>query len=240
MFEQNNVPGAFGSTRATATATATESARFMSKVYGWMTGGLALTALVAAITLADEALLAMVAQPIVFFPLMLVELGLVFWLSARIMNMSLMTAMSVFMGYAALNGLTLSLILYAYTGASVAQAFIVTAGAFGALSMYGYATKRDLGPVGSFLMVGLFGIIIASVVNIFMASSAMNFAISVMGVLIFAGLTAWDTQRIKSMGAYAGADGAMAQRMAISGALSLYLDFINMFIFILRLMGNRE
>ncbi|MBF0170290.1 MAG: Bax inhibitor-1/YccA family protein [Nitrospinae bacterium] len=238
MFEQKNVPGAFGATGARATAT--DSARFMSKVYGWMTGGLALTAAVSAITLSDQALLAVVAQPMIFFPLMLVELGLVFWLSARVLSMSLMTAMSVFMGYAALNGLTLSLILYAYTGASVAQAFIVTAGAFGALSLFGYATKRDLSAMGAFMFVGLVGIIIASIVNIFMASEALSFAVSILGVLIFAGLTAFDTQRIKAMGAVAGPDGVMAQRLALSGALALYLDFINMFIFLLQLMGNRD
>lgn len=217
------------------------SARFMSRVYNWMMGGLGMTAAVAYVTTSDMALLQIVANPIVFFPLMLVELGLVFWLSLRIQRMSLMTAMSAFAAYAALNGLTISLILMHYTAASVGQTFFVTAVAFGSLSFFGYVTKRDLSAFGAFLMVGLVGILVAMVVNMFVGSTALQFAVNVIGVLIFAGLTAWDTQRIKEMGAMADVEGGAAvQRMAIIGALALYLDFINMFLFLLQLLGSNR
>ena len=136
-------------------------------------------------------------------------------------------------------GVALSSILIAYTGASVARAFFITAGAFAGLSLYGYTTKRSLSAMGSFMVIGLFGLILASIVNIFMASTQLEFMISIAGVLIFAGLTAWDTQRIKSM--YLAGDNAdVAAKKSIFGALTLYLDFINMFLFILRLFGNRE
>ena len=136
-------------------------------------------------------------------------------------------------------GVALSSILIAYTGASVARAFFITAGAFAGLSLYGYTTKRSLSAMGSFMVIGLFGLILASIVNIFMASTQLEFMISIAGVLIFAGLTAWDTQRIKSM--YMAGDAAdVAAKKSIFGALTLYLDFINMFLFILRLFGNRE
>ncbi len=141
--------------------------------------------------------------------------------------------------YAALVGLSLSSVLLIYTGQSVVQTFFITAASFGALSLYGYSTKRDLSAMGSFLVMGLFGLIIASIVNIFLGSSALQFAISVIGVLIFAGLTAYDTQRIKEM--YYEADGAeVTGRKAIMGALTLYLDFINLFMFLLQFMGNRS
>ena len=136
-------------------------------------------------------------------------------------------------------GVALSSVLIAYTGASVARAFFITAGAFAGLSLYGYTTKRSLSAMGSFLVIGLFGLILASIVNIFMASTQLEFMISIAGVLIFAGLTAWDTQRIKSM--YMAGDASdVAAKKSIFGALTLYLDFINMFLFILRLFGNRE
>ena len=136
-------------------------------------------------------------------------------------------------------GVALSSILIAYTGASVARAFFITAGAFAGLSLYGYTTKRSLSAIGSFMVIGLFGLILASIINIFMASTQLEFMISIAGVLIFAGLTAWDTQRIKSM--YMAGDNAdVAAKKSIFGALTLYLDFINMFLFILRLFGNRE
>ncbi|MDI6834691.1 MAG: Bax inhibitor-1/YccA family protein, partial [Rhizobiaceae bacterium] len=141
--------------------------------------------------------------------------------------------------YAALMGLSLSSIFLIYTGQSIVQTFFVTAASFGALSLYGYTTKRNLSAMGSFLIMGLFGLIIASLVNLFLASSALDFAISVIGVLIFAGLTAWDTQRIKE--SYYEADSSdSAGRKAIMGALQLYLDFINLFLFLLRFLGNRE
>jgi len=170
---------------------------------------------------------------------MLAPLGMVFWLSARMHAMSSAKARNMFYLYAALMGLSLSSILLVYTGASVARAFFITAGAFAGLSLYGYTTKRSLSAMGSFMVIGLFGLILASIVNIFMASTQLEFMISIAGVLIFAGLTAWDTQRIKSM--YMAGDAAdVAAKKSIFGALTLYLDFINMFLFILRLFGNRE
>ena len=157
----------------------------------------------------------------------------------RIHAMSVGAAQATFWVYAGLMGLSLSSIFLVYTGASITQTFFVSAAAFGALSLFGYTTKRDLSAMGSFLMMGLFGLIIATLVNIFLASSALQFAISVIGVLIFAGLTAYDTQRIKEM-YYEADDVAVAGRKAIMGALSLYLDFINLFMFLLQFLGNRR
>ena len=170
---------------------------------------------------------------------MLAPLGLVFWLSARINAMSATKARNLFYVYAALMGISLASVLLMFSTASVARAFFITAGAFAALSLYGYTTKRSLSAMGSFMMIGLFGLIIAMIVNIFMASTAMDLAISVLGVLIFAGLTAWDTQKIKLM-YMAGDSEAERTKKSIFGALMLYLDFINMFMFILHLFGNRE
>jgi FtsH-binding integral membrane protein len=221
---------------------------FMRGVYAWMTGGLLLTAVLAFATtslpgLSDLVFIKEAGQivgisPIVFV-LLIAELGVVFYLSARIKNMQASTATTLFLVYAGLNGITLSPILLAYTAASVAKAFLVTAGMFGAMSAYGLLTKRDLTGMGSFLMMGLFGLIIAMVVNIFLGSSQMDFVISVLGVVIFAGLTAWDTQRFKTMGETmpGGADGGLVRKGSIMGALSLYLDFINLFLFLLRFMG---
>ncbi len=170
---------------------------------------------------------------------MLAPLAAVFFLSFRIERLSVSTANAVFWGYAALVGLSLSSIFLVYTGQSVVRTFFVTAASFGALSLYGYTTKRDLSAMGSFLMMGLFGLIIASVVNIFLGSTALQFAISVIGVLIFAGLTAYDTQSIKEM--YYEGDASDTQgRKIVMGALRLYLDFINMFMFLLQFMGNRD
>ena len=170
---------------------------------------------------------------------MLAPIGMVFWLSARMNKISAGTARTMFYVFSALMGVSLSSILITFSMPSVARAFFITAGAFAALSIYGYTTKRSLSALGSFLMIGLFGLIIASVVNIFMASSAMHFVISVAGVLIFAGLTAYDTQVIKNM-YRAGDSAAESAKKSIFGALKLYLDFINMFVFILHLFGNRE
>lgn len=170
---------------------------------------------------------------------MLAPLGMVFWLSARINSMSSSKARIMFYVYSALMGLSLSSILLTFSMPSVARAFFVTAGAFAGLSIYGYTTKRSLSAMGSFMMIGLFGLIIASVVNIFLASTAMHFVISIAGVVIFAGLTAWDTQDIKNM-YRAGDSTEVAAKKSIFGALRLYLDFINMFMFILHLFGNRQ
>lgn len=170
---------------------------------------------------------------------MLAPIGLVFFLSFRIQHMSTSAAQMTFWVYAALMGLSLSSIFLRYTSDSIVQTFFVTAAAFGALSLYGYTTKKSLSGMGSFLIMGLFGLIIASIVNIFLQSSAMQFAISAIGVLIFAGLTAYDTQKIKEM-YFDGDDVATAGRKAIMGALTLYLDFINLFTFLLQFLGNRD
>jgi len=170
---------------------------------------------------------------------MLAPLGLVFWLSARIQAMSAAKARNLFYVYAALMGLSLASVLLMFSTASVARAFFITAGAFAGLSLYGYTTKRSLSAMGSFMIIGLFGLIIAMVVNIFVASTTMDLAISVLGVLIFAGLTAWDTQKIKLM-YMAGDSSEVREKKSIYGALTLYLDFINMFIMLLHLFGNRE
>jgi len=168
---------------------------------------------------------------------LIAPIGLVFFLSFRITKMSLATAQTVFWLYAGINGIALAPIVLVYSGADVAQAFFVTAATFGAMSLYGYTTQRDLTGFGSFLFMGLIGVVIASVVQMFLQSAVMNFVISVVGVLVFTGLTAYDTQWIKN--AYAGGDdAATAGKKAIYGALKLYLDFINLFLMILRLMGN--
>ncbi len=170
---------------------------------------------------------------------MLAPLAMVFFLSARISKMSVSAAQISFWAFAALMGVSLSSIFLVYTSNSIGHVFFVTAAAFGALSLFGYTTKRDISGWGSFLFMGLIGIIIASVVNIFVGSSALQFAVSVIGVLVFAGLTAYDTQQIKEM-YHAQDDGTVAGRKAIMGALRLYLDFINLFLMLLRLFGNRQ
>jgi FtsH-binding integral membrane protein len=171
--------------------------------------------------------------------LMLATLGLVFFISFRIDRLQYTTALGLFMLYAALLGAALSTIFVQYTGTSITQVFFISAASFGALSLYGYTTQRDLSPFGAFLVMGLFGLIVAMIVNIWLASNALAFAISVVGVLVFAGLTAWDTQKIKEM--YdVNDDGTVAGRKAVMGALTLYLDFINLFLMLLRLFGDRR
>ena len=170
---------------------------------------------------------------------MLAPLGMVFYISAKLNSMSSQKARNLFYIYAGLMGLSLSSLLLVYTGASVVRVFFITAASFAALSLYGYTTKKSLSGLGSFLMMGVFGLIIAQVVNIFMASSGLDFIISIVGVLIFAGLTAYDTQKIKNM--YLASDsGEMIGKKAVMGALTLYLDFINLFIMLLRLFGQRR
>jgi FtsH-binding integral membrane protein len=216
---------------------------YMLKVYNLMALGLAITGVAAYGTYALAASNPAFAQLIYASPLkwvvMLAPLALVVFLSFRINSMSVSAAQTTFWVYAALMGLSLSSIFLVFTGQSIVQTFFVTAASFGALSLYGYTTKKDLSGLGSFLIMGLFGVIIASVVNIFLASSALGFAISVIGVLIFAGLTAYDTQKLKEM-YFEGDDALVAGRKAIMGALTLYLDFINLFMFMLQFLGNRN
>ncbi|MEI4486903.1 Bax inhibitor-1/YccA family protein [Frigidibacter sp. MR17.14] len=214
----------------------------MNKVYGTMSVGMLITALVAWAVGTNEQMLAMIFGTPLKWVVMFAPLIVVFAFSAMINKMSAAAAQLVFYGYAALMGLSISFIFAAYTGVSIAQTFLVTAIAFAGLSLYGYTTKKDLSGFGTFLVMGLIGLIVASVVNIFLASSAVAFAISVIGVLLFAGLTAFDTQNIKVtylQHAQYGDQEWMA-KSAIMGALQLYLDFLNMFMFLLQFLGNRE
>ncbi len=216
---------------------------FIRSVYNWMAIGLALTGFVAFYVASNPTLLNLIYRnQILFFGLIIAELGLVFWISARIQRMQASTATALFVLYSALNGTTLSFIFIFYTRASIASTFFVCAATFIACSIYGWTTKRDLTSLGGFLMMGLIGIIIASLVNIFIRSSAMHMIISYIGVLVFVGLTAYDTQSLKAMAVSQPADvGASAIRKgAILGALKLYLDFINLFLMLLRILGNRE
>jgi uncharacterized protein len=216
---------------------------YMLRVYNTMGLGLAVTGVTALGTATLAQSNPAVAQLLYASPLrwviMLAPLALVFFLSFRIQSMSLATASATFWGYAALLGVSLSSIFLVFTGQSIVQTFFVTAASFGALSLYGYTTKRDLTGMGSFLFMGVIGLLIASVVNIFLQSSAMQFAISAIGVLVFAGLTAYDTQDIKNM-YYEADDSDSMGKKALMGALRLYLDFINMFTFLLQFLGNRE
>ena len=216
---------------------------FIRSVYNWMAIGLALTGLVALYVSNTPALLNLIlGNRILFFGLIIAELALVFTISARVHKMQASTATALFVLYAALNGATLSFIFIIYTRSSIAATFFVCAATFIACSIYGWTTKRDLTSMGGFMMMGLIGIIIASLVNLFIRSSAMHMIISYIGVLVFVGLTAYDTQHLKTMAVSQPADiGASAVRKgAILGALKLYLDFINLFLMLLRILGNRE
>lgn len=227
------------STLMTDEAISKAQADFLSKVYAWMFGGLLITALLAWYIF-DSQLYFKIINSGMMFPLLLGELALVFILSARINKMSKNSAAIMFLSYSALNGITMSVILAAYTFESVQQVFFITASMFAVLSAYGYFTKKNLSGMGSFLFMGVIGIIIASVVNMFFASSALDFAISVIGVLIFAGLTAYDTQKLKDMYLIQFEGSEVAAKGAIIGALRLYLDFINLFLFLLRIFGSRD
>jgi uncharacterized protein len=225
---------------------------YMIRVYNYMAMGVALTGVVAWFTF-QAAVTTNPAGAIVgltpfgqaifggFMPIVLVfaTLGLVLFISFRINRLEPSTALTLFLVYSALVGLMLSSVFLAYTLTSVTRVFFISAASFGALSLYGYTTQRDLSPIGSFLIMGLFGIILASLVSIFFPSPGLTFVISVVGVLVFAGLTAYDTQRIKEMYSVMD-DGTVAGRKAVMGALSLYLDFINLFLMLLRLMGDRR
>ncbi len=224
----------------------------MIRVYNYMASAVALTGVVAWFTYNAAVVtdatgkitgLTSLGQAIYSGPAMIVmllgTLGLVFFISFRINKLQYTTALGLFMLYAGLLGVTLSSVFLAYTGASITRVFFISAASFGALSLYGYTTQRDLTGMGSFLIMGLFGLIIASIVNIFLKSSGLDFVISAIGVLVFAGLTAWDTQKIKEMYDTMDDDGTLG-RKAVMGALSLYLDFINLFMMLLRLVGDRR
>jgi uncharacterized protein len=208
------------------------------RVYGWMFLGLIVTGFAALFTI-QTSLANLVTNRFSFIFLIIAEFGLVFFLSSRAMKMEYTTAAASFMVYSILNGITLSFIFYAYTLGSIAFVFFITASFFGFMSVYGLITKTDLTSFRSLFMMGLFGVIIASIVNIFLNSSALNWMISFVGVAVFLGLTAYDSQKIKDIHhSYAGT--VREKNVAIVGALALYLDFINLFFFILRLLGRRK
>jgi uncharacterized protein len=210
----------------------------MLRVYNYMVLGLAITGLVAYFA-ATTGFYASIAHTPLIWVVMLAPLAFVLVLSYGIQRLNLGTAQLLFWVFSAVMGLSLSAIFLVYTGTSVARVFFITSGTFAGMSLYGYTTKRDLTSMGSFMVMGLFGLIIASLVNIFLASSALDFAISAIGVIVFVGLTAWDTQQIKET--YAEGDGdVVAGKKAITGALALYLDFINLFVMLLRLFGDRR
>lgn len=214
---------------------------FVRSVYNWMCIGLALTGFVAYYVSNNETILRLVfGNSIIFFALIIGELALVFSLISRVDRMQSGTATGIFIAYSALNGVTLSFIFLAYTRTSIVSTFFICAATFLVCSIYGWTTKKDLTSMGGFLMMGLFGIIIASVVNMFIRSSGMSMIISYIGVIVFVGLTAYDTQKIKNMALTqpAGLDGSVIRKGAIMGALSLYLDFINLFLMLLRIFGG--
>lgn len=222
------------------TAAKEYQASFILKVYNWMTMGLAITALV---SLAIEVILpglrwVMLENPIIFWGLLIAELVIVWILSAAINKMPAILAVLIFMGYAALNGVTLSIIFMVYTSASIAYTFFVTAAMFACTSIFGFITKIDLSRIAGLLMMALIGLIIASIANIFLGSSTLEWIVSYAGVVIFVGLTAYDTQKIKQMSTGIESSSEEGGRASIMGALALYLDFINLFLFLLRIMGR--
>ncbi|HEY1365429.1 MAG TPA: Bax inhibitor-1/YccA family protein [Xanthobacteraceae bacterium] len=238
----------FGADRAIAVDQGLRA--YMLRVYNYMAMGVALTGVVAWVTFnaavtetAGRLALTPFGQALYSGPativLFLGTLGMVFLISWRVDRLQPSTALALFLAYAGLLGLMLSSIFLVYTGVSITRVFFISAAAFGALSLYGYTTQRDLSAFGSFLVMGLFGLIIAMLVNMFLRSTQMDFVISAAGVLIFAGLTAWDTQKIKEMFDPT-EDGTLVGRKAVMGALTLYLDFINLFMFLLRFLGDRR
>lgn len=246
-----NAQQGFGQVQAQGQATAVDAGlrAYMLRIYNYMASALAVTGIVALFTATSPTLLAMFynvqgGQVIglngLGWLVMFAPIGLVMWLGMGLERMSVTTAQAIYWSYAVLIGLSLSTIFLAFTGESIARAFFITAGTFGAMSLYGYTTKRDLTGMGSFLIMGLIGLLIASVVNIFLQSSGLMFATSVMGVLIFVGLTAWDTQRLKVMYYHIGGGAEMVAKASILGALNLYMDFINIFIYLLRFIGDRR
>lgn len=231
MYQNNTM------TRAQASQDA--ASIFLAKVFYWMAGGLALTGLVAFFSI-SSGLTELIVQSSLFMILIVAKLGMVYYLVFRVNKIPASTAASIFIAYSALNGLTMSSIFMMYTSESIVATFFITAGMFGAMAVYGLVTKRDLSGMGSFLFMGLIGIIIASIVNFFLNSSALYWGISFLGVLIFTGLTAYDVQKIKEMGENGILEQGpeMIKKGAVMGALSLYLDFVGLFLMLLRFFGN--
>lgn len=213
----------------------------MRKVFVWMTLALAITGLTAYGVATSPAILSLIfSSKVTFFGLIIAEFALVFAISGAINRLSLSTATMLFILYSVINGATLSSIFFAFSVATIGKVFFITAGTFGAMALVGYTTKTDLTSMGKLLFMALLGIIIASVVNMFVASSGLDLILSYVGVLVFVGLTAYDTQKIKQMCQSAPDAGESAQKLALIGALSLYLDFINLFLYLLRIFGNNR
>lgn len=213
----------------------------MRKVYVWMTLALAITGLAAWLVVSSPALLTtLYSSKWIMWALIIGELGLVIAISGAINRLSLTTATLLFVAYSIVNGLVFSSVFLVYSMASIAKVFFITAGTFGAMAFFGYTTKKDLSGLGRILFMALIGIIIATVVNLFLRSSGLDLILSYVGVAIFVGLTAWDSQKIKQMLLMAPDAGESAQKLALLGALTLYLDFINMFLYLLRIFGNRD
>lgn len=211
----------------------------MLRIYNYMTAGLAISGLIAFLTSSSPALMNAIYGTPLQYVVMLAPLGFILFLSFKIQDISSSKAQAIFWAFCAVMGVSISWIFMVYTGGSIVRVFFISSGMFAATSLYGYTTKKDLASMGGFMMMGLFGIIIAMIVNIFMKSSGLDFVISILGVVIFIGLTAWDTQRIKEM--YDESYGSEAnEKVAIMGALTLYLNFLNMFLFLLRLLGDRK
>src|SRR6266851_8621605 len=218
---------------------ADQASAFLSAVYGWMCAGLAITAVTAWYVAASPTIVrAIAANRALFWGLAIAQLGIVFVLSARVQQLAASTASLLFVAYSGLTGVTISFVLLAYTGESVATTFFITAGMFGGMAVYGTTTRRSLAGFGQFLFMGLIGVVLASIVGMFWQSSGLQFVISFIGVIVFTGLAAYDAQRLKAM-ALAFPEGQTGS-YAIVGALALYLDFINLFLFLLRFIGNRR
>ncbi|HEV8657327.1 MAG TPA: Bax inhibitor-1/YccA family protein [Thermoanaerobaculia bacterium] len=222
-------------TNASTAETQLRVSAFIRSVYGWMFAGLLLTALSALWVVVSKPMQSLVlGSPVVPWVLFIAELGIVVFLSMRLTRMSPAAAASAFLVFSLLNGLTLSAIFFVYTLATIFQAFVTAAAMFGAMSIYGIVTKRDLTSWGSFFFMGLIGLVLCSVINIFLHSNALGWTVSVIGVFVFLGLTAWDNQKLKVMATVTGP----TENLAVYGALSLYLDFINLFLFLLRIFGG--
>ncbi|MEL4306810.1 Bax inhibitor-1/YccA family protein [Joostella sp. CR20] len=218
-----------------------EQARFMTKVYGWMSGALIVTGLIAAWVANTDAIINIIfSNKLYFYGLLIAEFAAVAYLSAAINKIKASTAIALFVGYAILNGLTFSVIFLAFTAESIATTFYITSGTFGVMSIYGYYTKTDLTSVGNIAFMGLIGIIIASVVNFFFQNEMLYWIVTYAGVLIFVALTAYDTQKIKRMNIIGNEGTEEDTKEAVMGALTLYLDFINLFLFLLRIFGRRK
>lgn len=222
-----------------AVATSSAASDFINRVYIWMGGALALTAGAAWYVYNTPAVYERIVGSYLFMILLIAEVGLVLWLSTMVSRMSATTATAAFVVYALLNGITISVILAVYTQASIAGTFLVTAGTFMATAWYGYVTKRDLSAFGSFMVMSLIGLILASLVNLFLRNEAIYWVLTYLGVIIFVGLTAYDMQKIKQLSGVS-MDGETAQKSAIMAALTLYLDFINLFLHLLRIFGKRK